>query len=459
MGDRLLFWATLKGTSLRSLLRSAFALTGDIWSFETEKQLERYVKMDLPRIVITGVGLTAPNGNDLISFRANLLSGKANVSNIEMRYMGTVHAGVCDFETRKYQTRKELRNSTRAGSIAIYCGREAVSDSGIRWESVDISRVGVYIGTTEHGNVETENEVYNISQYGYDVRYWSHHHNPRTVANNPAGELTMNMGIHGPHYTIGAACAAGNAGLIQACQMLRLGEVDLALAGGVSESIHTFGIFAGFKSQGALATHEDPCRASRPFDTGRNGIVVSEGGALFTLERLDDALARKAKIYGEIVGYHINSDATDAVLPNSERQAECMRAALLKARLNPGDIHILNTHATSTPQGDAQECKALRDVFNSESCPDLRINNTKSFIGHAMGAAGALELAGNLPAFEDHWVHPTINVDDLDPECAHPQLVINTPQKLERVETILNNSFGMLGINSCLIIKRVAQPY
>jgi 3-oxoacyl-[acyl-carrier-protein] synthase II len=415
-------------------------------------------QIELSRIVITGVGLTAPNGNDLGTFRGNLLSGKANVSNIEMRYMGTVHAGVCDFDTRKYQTRKELRNSTRAGSIAIYCGREAVLDSGIDWEAVDTTRVGVYIGTTEHGNVETENEVYNISRYEYDVRFWSHHHNPRTVANNPAGEITMNMGIHGPHYTIGAACAAGNAGLIQACQMLRLGEVDVALAGGVSESIHTFGIFAGFKSQGALAVHEDPCRASRPFDMARNGIVVSEGGAIFTVERLEDALARGARIYGEIVGYHINSDATDAVLPNSERQAQCMRAALRRAGLGASDIHILNTHATSTPQGDAQECKALREVFDAEQCPELRINNTKSFIGHAMGAAGALELAGNLPAFEDGMVHPTINVDELDPECAHPQLVLNVPEKRDRVETILNNSFGMLGINSCLIIKRVAQP-
>jgi 3-oxoacyl-[acyl-carrier-protein] synthase II len=412
--------------------------------------------MEYSRIVITGVGLTAPNGNDLGTFRSNLLAGRANVTNIEMRYMGMVHAGVCDFDARRYQTRRELRNSTRAGSIAIYCGREAVKDSGIEWSERDTSRVGVYIGTTEHGNVETENEVYNISQYGYDVRFWSHHHNPRTVANNPAGELTMNMGIHGPHYTIGAACAAGNAGLIQACQMLRLGEVDLALAGGVSESIHTFGIFAGFKSQGALAVHEDPCRASRPFDKGRNGIVVSEGGAIFTVERLEDALARGAKIYGEIVGYHINSDATDAVLPNSERQAECMSAALKKAGVKASDIDIVNTHATSTPQGDSQECKALREVFPGESCPSTWINNTKSFIGHAMGAAGALELAGNLPAFTDNLVHPTINIEELDPECAHPNLVINEPRKVDSVNTLLNNSFGMLGINSCLIIKRVA---
>ena len=409
------------------------------------------------RIVITGVGLTAPNGNSLGEFRQNLLSGVGRIANIDMRYIGRVHAGVCDYDARKYQTRRELRNSTRAGSIAIFCSREAVTDCSIDWEQMDTSRVGVYVGTTEHGNVETENEVYNISQYDYDVRFWSHHHNPRTVANNPAGEVTLNLGIHGPHYTIGAACAAGNAGLIQAYQMLKLGEVDFALAGGVSESIHTFGIFAGFKSQGALAVHEDPNKASRPFDKARNGIVVSEGGAIFTVERLEDAQARGAKIYGEIVGYNINSDATDAVLPNSERQTQCIQAALRKAGLQPSDIDIVNTHATSTPQGDSQECKAIREIFPEDSCPDTRVNNTKSYIGHAMGAAGALELAGNLPAFDDHFVHPTINVDDLDPECALPHLVMGKPERRPKISTILNNSFGMLGINSCLIVKKFAE--
>jgi 3-oxoacyl-[acyl-carrier-protein] synthase II len=412
---------------------------------------------DSSRIVITGVGLTAPNGNTLPEFRANLLAGKGNVVDIELRYIGRVHAGVCSFDERRYQTRKELRNSTRAGGISIYCAREAVADAGIDWAAIDPRRVGVYVGTTEHGNVETENEIYNISRFNYDVRYWSHHHNPRTVANNPAGEVTLNMGITGPHYTIGAACAAGNAGLIQACQMLKLREVDLAIAGGVSESIHTFGIFAAFRSQGALARHDDPNKASRPFDRARNGIVVSEGGALFTLERLDSARARGAKIYGEIVGHCINSDATDAVLPNSERQTECMQAALARAGLEPGAIHIVNTHATATPQGDIQECAALRAVFPAGSCPDTLINNTKSYIGHAMGAAGALELAGNLPAFSDGWVHPTINVDDLDPDCDLPGLVINTACRRPAIDTILNNSFGMLGINSCVIVKKVAD--
>lgn len=409
--------------------------------------------MDLSRIVITGIGLTAPNGNSLADYRKNLLSGCANIQTIDMRYMGQVPAGVCNFDPKKYQTRKELRVGTRAGSIAIYCAHEAIANSGLDFEAFDKSRCGVYIGTTEHGNVETENEVYNISKFEYDTRYWTHHHNPRTVANNPAGEITINLGITGPHYAIGAACAAGNAGLIQALQMLRLGEVDYALAGGVSESIQSFGIFAGFKSQGALGTHtSDPNKTSRPFDQSRNGIVVSEGGCIYSLERLEDAQARGASILAEIIGYKINSDASDYVLPNPTRQAECMQAALTSAHINANEVDIVNTHATSTPMGDIQECKAIEAVFGD--CPTTYINNTKSFIGHSMGAAGALELAGNIPSFEDNIIHPTINIENLDPECALKNLVINEARKVDAVNVILNNSFGMLGINSALIVRK-----
>ena len=407
------------------------------------------------RIVITGIGLTAPNGNTLTEFRRNLINGVAQIQMLDVRYMGPVAAGICDFDARKHQTRKEIRKGTRAGSIAIYCAREAVTNCGIAWDKIDKSRVGIYLGITEHGNVETENEVFNISKYDYDTRFWSHHHNPRTVANNPAGEVSMNMHITGPHYTIGAACAAGNAGLIQGLQMLRLGDVDFALGGGVSESIHTFGIFAGFKSQGALAQHEDPKRASRPFDVARNGIVVSEGGCIYTLERLKDAQNRGASVIAEIVGYALNSDAKDPVLPDPGQQSKCMLASIERADLSPSDIDIVSTHATATPQGDIHECQALRKVF--KNCPNTYINNTKSFIGHSMGAAGALELAGNIPAFKDGIVHPSINIDRLDEQCQLPNLVINEPKKLPKVNTILNNSFGMLGINSSLVIKRFTE--
>ncbi|MGW8161732.1 MAG: beta-ketoacyl-[acyl-carrier-protein] synthase family protein, partial [Desulfobulbales bacterium] len=195
-----------------------------------------------------------------------------------------------------------------------------------------------------------------------------------------------------------------------------------------------------------------PTRASRPFDMARNGIVISEGGCIFTLERLDRALSRGAKIYGEITGYAMNSDARDFVLPYGERQAECMELALMRAGLEPGQVSIINTHATGTRQGDIEECKAIRKIFGD--CPSTWINNTKSNIGHAMGAAGVLELAGNLPSFVDNLVHPTINLDELDPECDLPNMVANKPKQLDKVDSILNNSFGMVGINSVVIVER-----
>jgi len=408
---------------------------------------------DTERIVITGVGLAAPNASNLPEFRKKVLAGQSETQRIDLRYFGSAPAGICNFKETKYRKKKENKKGTRAGCIGVYCAHEALNDSGLSIDHYDRDKIGVYIGLTEHGNVETENEIYNIKGYDYDVSYWTHHHNPRTVLNNPAGEITMSLGITGPHYSIGAACAAGNASLIQGVQMLRLGEVDMAIAGGISESTGSFGIFASFKSQGALGEADDPTHACRPFDKSRNGIVVSEGGCIYILETLEKARARNAKIYGEIVGYAMNSDAKDFVLPFGERQAQCMQLAMDRAGLQPKDIDLISTHATGTRQGDIEECKAIRSLFGDS--PKTYINNTKSIIGHAMGAAGVLELAGNLGSFEDNMVHPTINVTELDPECALKNLVYGNPLKSENITTILNNSFGMVGINSTVIVKKI----
>ena len=268
--------------------------------------------------------------------------------------------------------------------------------------------------------------------------------------NAPAGEISLNLGLTGPAYTIGAACAAGNLGMIHGAQMIRAGEVDWCLAGGVSESPHTFGIFAAFAAQGALGKHSDPTLATRPLDKSRNGIAVSEGGCLYVLETLERALERNAKIYGELAGYAVNSDARDFVLPNSERQKECMQEALSKANLAASEIDLVSLHATGTQQGDIQECWAVRQVFG-ESCR-AKMNATKGFIGHCMGAAGALELAGNLPSFDDCVVHGCRNIEELDEQCYLSGLS-KAPVPGE-VRTILNNSFGMLGINSVVVVKK-----
>jgi 3-oxoacyl-[acyl-carrier-protein] synthase II len=283
------------------------------------------------RIVITGVGLTSPLGNNLQDFRKALLENRCGITHTEVPHVGKVAAGLCEFDERKFQSKKMRKRGTRAGAISIYCANEALINSGLNLETLDRSRIGIYLGITEHGNVETEKEVSSLHQNDLDPSLWSHHHNPRTVSNSPAGEVSLNLKITGPSYTIGAACAAGNMGLIQGLQMLRLGEVDMALCGGISESTETFGIFAAFAAQNALGNHPDPQMATMPLDRDRKGIVVSEGGCIFTLERYDDAKARGAKIYGEIVGHFVNSDATDFVLPNKQRQKECIMGALKKA--------------------------------------------------------------------------------------------------------------------------------
>lgn len=407
---------------------------------------------DTQRIVMTGIGLTAPNGNNLSDFRNALLECRSGVAHHEIRYMGKQVAGMCDFDEYKYQSKKLRRRGTRAGSISIYCANEAIGDSGLNWNDVDKSMVGVYLGITEHGNVETEEEIYQMHQNNLDWKLWSPHHNPRTVANSPAGEVTLNLNITGPHYTLGSACAGGNVGIIQGVQQLLLGEVDVALAGGISESSQTFGIFAAFAAQGALASHEDPTKASRPLDKNRNGIAISEGGCIYVLERLSDAKKRGAKIYAEIVGYAINSDATDFVNPNGERQIQCMHKAIKKAGLTVSDIDIVNMHATGTGTGDVNESDAVRKAF--EASEKTFVNFTKGHIGHCMGAAGSLELAGNLPSFEDGVVHPGMNCTELDPQCEIKNLVVNEPKLVGDINYILNNSFGMLGINSALIVKK-----
>jgi 3-oxoacyl-[acyl-carrier-protein] synthase II len=404
------------------------------------------------RIVITGIGLTSPLGNNLATFRSNLLESKCGLTLHEIRYMNKQVVGFCDFDETKYQTKKALRRGTRAGSIAVYCANEAIQDAQLNWAETDKSSVGIFLGITEHGNVETEQEIFELHQNKMDLKLWSHHHNPRTVANSPAGEVSLNLGIHGPHYTIGAACAGGNAGIIQGLQMLRLGEVNYALAGGVSESPRSFGIFAGFAAQGALAPSDDPHNAIKPLDSDRQGTVISEGGCVYLLERLDDALARGAKIYGEIIGHALNSDAADYVNPLSERQFECMKLAMKRAQLCNTDIDIVNMHATGTGAGDISEVQAVKEMFSESS--QTYINFTKGHIGHCMGAAGALELAGNLPSFTDDRIHPGIGLKNIDPSCYLPNLVYEKPVSKPNISVILNNSFGMMGINSTVIVKK-----
>ena len=409
--------------------------------------------MKQSRIVITGLGLTAPNGNTLAEFRQNLLTGVSGVELIEVRYMGAQPAGVCHFDPLKHQKKKDIRIGTRAGSISIYCAREALADSGVNWEAADKARVGIYLGITEHGNVETEHEIYNISLFKHDTQVLVAPSQPAHRRQQPGGRglaqprhhrsrLHARGGLRRrqPRPDPRRADAAARRGRPGVRRRREREHPDLRHLRRLQEP-----------GRARLASGSD--QGQPPVRQARNGIVVSEGGCIYTLERLEDALARGAKIYGEIAGYCVNSDATDYVLPNAVRQAECIRQAIAHAGLHAGR-HRHRQHPRHRHARRATSRNARPSARCSPAAPTCCINNTKSFIGHAMGAAGALELAGNLPSFNDLIVHPTINVDELDPQCDVPGLVLNQPRTAKRVDAILNNSFGMLGINSTLIIKR-----
>jgi 3-oxoacyl-[acyl-carrier-protein] synthase II len=278
--------------------------------------------------------------------------------------------------------------------VAIYCN-EAVRDSGIDWENVDRSRVGIYLGVTEHGNVETENEIYEIKGYDYDTSYWSHHHNPRTVANNPAGEVALNMSIWGPHYTIGAACAAGNAGSSRGLKCSDSVNATWLWPGESRRASTRSASFASFRSQGALAEHDDPTKASRPFDLQRNGIVVAEGGCVYVLERLDDARRRGARIYAELLGYAMNTDATDFVLPNPQRQAECLQLALQRAGLPAGGDRYRQYSRHRNHLG--RHPRMYRPASSLRKVGQDHFNNTKELHGSLHGGRRSARAGGKSP--------------------------------------------------------------
>ncbi len=403
------------------------------------------------RIVITGVGLTAPNGNNLAEFRQNLLAGTSGITPYDIRYVGATLAGVCHFDESRYQKKKDLRRGTRAGSVAIYCAHEAIADAGLDWPNVDKSNVGIYLGVTEHGNVETENEIYELRGYDYDTKFWSHHHNPRTVANNPAGEVSLNLGITGPHYTVGAACAAGNAGLIQGRRCCGWANATWRSPAAFPRACAPSASSPASKARGAgHARGSDPGfapvrRRAQRHRSGRRGRLVHPRTAVRRPAARRPNLRRTGRLRHEQRRQRLRAPQSPAAGRMHPLGAQARRPA-------PEQVDIVSTHATGTTSGDVQECAALRRVFGESK--NTSFNNTKSFIGHAMGAAGALELGGNLPAFDDGVCHHTINVDELDPECSLDGLVTDEPRQRKRVDVILNNSFGMLGINSVVIIKR-----
>jgi 3-oxoacyl-[acyl-carrier-protein] synthase II len=328
----------------------------------------------------------------------------------------------------------------------------AVKSSGLDLDSCDRDRVGVTFGTGI-GGMETFVEQFQVLLEKGPDRV-SPFFVPKMIANMAAGQIAIFLGARGPNETLVTACASSANAIGDACRLIQRGDADVMVTGG-AEAVFTRLTFAGFCAMRALSTrNEEPERASRPFDNGRDGFVLGEGAGVVVLERLDHALARGARIHGELIGYGMTADAYDIVhpAPGGEGAARAMRAALADAGLQPSAIDYVNAHATSTPAGDREECHALTAVFG-EHLRTMPVSSTKSVTGHLLGAAGAVELIASALAVQTGWLPPTINFEEPDPECA-VDCVPNTARRAPGAKIALSNSFGFGGQNACLVVRR-----
>lgn len=408
------------------------------------------------RVVVTGLGVVSALGHDIGTFWNNIVGGQCGVDAITRfdaaAYDCRIAAEVRGFDaTPAFPTPKELRRTDRFVHFAVHAGWQALKDSGIDLDRCDRDRIGVYIGSGI-GGLETTGEQHQVLLNRGPGRV-SPFMIPMLILNMGSGMFSIYHNLRGPNMATCSACATSTHALGEAWRTIRMGDADAIFAGGSEATIVPLGV-SGFAAMKALSTrNEDPKHASRPFDAGRDGFVMGEGAGVLLLEELEHARKRGARIYCEIVGYGNTADAyhLTAPSPGGEGASRCMRMALRSARLNPEDIHYINAHGTSTPQGDICETQAVKAVFGDHA-KRLAVSSTKGATGHMLGAAGAVEMAICAKAIETGVVPPTINYETPDPAC-DLDYVPNSPRTC-RVDAILNNSFGFGGHNATIAARR-----
>lgn len=408
------------------------------------------------RVVVTGLGAVTPLGNDVATFWENLLAGRSGVgpitqfdpSGLEVR----IAAEVKDFDPVALFGRREARRHDRFTHFALEAARQAVADADLRLETEDRDGIGVIIGTGIGGALTFLENHEVLQQAG--PRRVSPFMIPMMMPNAASAVIAITYGLRGPNISLASACATGSHAIGEAAEMIRRGSAEVMICGGSEAVIHPLAL-AGFTNMGALsARNDDPQRASRPFDAGRDGFVLGEGSGVLILESLEHAQARGARIYCELAGYGASCDAFHIAAPEEagEGAALAMRRALTDAGLPPEAVDYINAHGTSTPLNDRIETQAIRTVFGAHA-DRLAVSSTKSMIGHLMGAAGAVEAIVCVKSLETGWVHPTINYETPDPAC-DLDYVPNQARHL-KPRVALSNSFGFGGHNGCLIF--VAQ--
>ena len=413
------------------------------------------------RVVITGLGIVSPIGIGVDQFWQTALAGKSGISAIPSfgdfpmeSYRSRVAGRVENFNAADYIDEKFASRVDRYAQFGLVSTKEALDDSGLQMDKVPAERIGVAVGAGMGGMVMGEREITQLYENAKPHRV---HPNfiPTITLNSASGIVAMAYGAKGPNITVSTACSSSVHALGQAFSWIRNGQADVVLAVGADSSITPL-VFAGFCSLRALSTgyNETPTKASRPFDRGRDGFVMGEGSGTLILESLRHATRRRAKMYAEVVGYAASSEAYHMVIPREDGSdiARTMNLALADAGMRPAQVDFVSAHATSTTVGDEVEVKGLRQVFKSR-VNKILVNATKSLVGHTLGAAGAIGAIATTLALKTGLIHPTLNYDHPDPDCALPG--ISTKVQQSRLKVALLNAFGFGSNNAVLVLKRI----
>lgn len=415
--------------------------------------------MELKRVVVTGLGALTPIGNNIQEYWESLANGKSGCGPITYfdaeKFKTKFACELKNYNPEDYFDRKEARRLDRFAQYALISSDEAILDAGLDLAEIDKFRVGVIWGAGIGGLQTFQDEVQNFFE-GDGTPRFNPFFIPKMIADIAPGNISIKHGFMGPNYTTVSACASSANAMIDALNYIRLGQCDIVVTGG-SEAAVTIAGMGGFNAMHALSTRNDsPETASRPFDATRDGFVLGEGAGALILEEYEHAKKRGAKIYAEVVGGGMSSDAYHMTAPHPEGLGveRVMLNCLKDANISPEEVDAINTHGTSTPLGDVAELKAIMKVFG-EHAKDININSTKSMTGHLLGAAGAIEAIASVLAMQHGLVPPTINHTTVD-ENINPtlNLTLNKAQKRD-IKVAMSNTFGFGGHNACVLFKKL----
>ncbi|MCP5406620.1 MAG: beta-ketoacyl-ACP synthase II [Chromatiaceae bacterium] len=414
--------------------------------------------MSRRRVVITGLGMVAPVGHTVRESWDNILAGKSGIKPIthfdvepfSVRFGGPIY----DFDITQYVPAKDAKKMDKFIHYGMAAGCQAIEESGFEINEETCRRIGVGIGSGIGGITGIENNYQIYLEKG--PRKISPFFVPANIVNMVAGNLSIKYGLKGPNYSIVSACSSGTHAIGEAARLIRHGYIDIMIAGGAEMATSPVGL-GGFAAARALSTrNDDPQAASRPWDRDRDGFVLSDGAGVMVLEEYEQAKARGAKIYAEIIGIGMNSDAyhMTAPSPNGIGASECMRMALEDAQTNLDQVNYINAHGTSTPAGDVAETMGVKQAFGDHAYK-LAMSSTKSMTGHMLGAAGGAEAVFTALAVHDQVAPPTINLENPDPEC-DLDYVPNQAREM-KIDVAISNSFGFGGTNGTLVFRRVTD--